>query len=287
MEFENTLKDLLDVPGLRALGELPADGKSHGFDRAGDALDFSFVHVDTYLAAVDQALDMATPAFVERPPVFKFRYSPCHNTRQGGWECDLMIHVLVQHRCVIGLRGLERDPTLVAANGYKLTDDEPPFTALGFFRHEDADLSCNLAATPVVSGWHKLRVSGYSFGWDKTNVVPTARHGALSWGKNSSTQVYGMVDLPPNQSAVREITAWVERGGGNAGGLHHQIKFNPASGEKIRDFPHDKKTGLGEFGPPCDAQGIAVEWFEIQGPIVEQWPPAGQVALFGNLPVKE
>ena len=38
VEFENTLKDLLDVPGLRALGELPADGKSHGFDRAGDAL---------------------------------------------------------------------------------------------------------------------------------------------------------------------------------------------------------------------------------------------------------
>ena len=67
VEFENTLRDLLAVPGLKVLNDLPADGKSHGFDRAADALDFSFVHMDTYLAAVDRALDQSTPAFVQRP----------------------------------------------------------------------------------------------------------------------------------------------------------------------------------------------------------------------------
>ena len=95
------------------------------------------------------------------------------------------------------------------------------------------------------------------------------------------------MDLPPNEPAVREITAWVERGGGNTGGLHDQIKFNPASCEKIRDFPVHKETGLGKFGPLCDPQGVAVEWVEIEEPIYEQWPPADQVALFVNLPVKE
>jgi len=69
VEFEHTLRDLLGVPGLKVLNDLPADGRSHGFDRAADALEFSFVHLDTYLAAVDRALDLATPDFVDRPPV--------------------------------------------------------------------------------------------------------------------------------------------------------------------------------------------------------------------------
>ena len=286
IEFENTLRDLLDVPGLRVLAELPLDGKSHGFDRAADALPFSFVHQEKYLAAVDAALDLATPAFAERPPVFKFRYAPWHNTRHGGKETDLMISVLIQHRCCIGLVGLERDPTLKTGpweNRFQLFDDEPKSTALGFFRHEDADLRYNLAAAPVLSGWHKLRVSGFSFGWDRTNVVTTDRHGALSWGKKSLGR-YGTVDLPPNQAATRELSVWLGRGEGLEG---EQLIFNPASCEKIRDFPHDKKTGLGEFGPPCDAQGVAVEWFEIEGPLFEQWPPRSQTALFGDLPVRE
>ena len=49
----------------------------------------------------------------------------------------------------------------------------------------------------------------------------------------------------------------------------------------------NKETGLGTFGPPCDAQGVAIEWFEIEGPFHDQWPPASQLALFGDLPVQD
>ncbi len=285
VEFENTLRDLLGVPGLKVLNDLPADGKSHGFDRTADALQFSFVHMDKYLAAVDRALDMATPNFVERPPVFKYRYSPFQNTRREGKECNLMIHVSVQQRTCIGLVGLGRDPTLKAADGYRLKDDEPKSTALGFFRHEDADCYWALDAFPVLSGWHKLRVSGYSFGWDKEKVVPTERHGALAWGKNITSEHYGTVDLPPNKAGVREISVWTERGGGSTG--RDAIGVNPASCEKIRDFGVNRETGLGTFGPPCDAQGVAIEWFEIEGPFHDQWPPTSQLALFDDLPVKD
>lgn len=289
IEFQNTLRDLLDVPGLNALPELPLDGKSHGFDRAPEALQFSFVHQEKYLAAVDAALDLATPAFAERPPLFKFRYSPWHNSRHGGREVDLMISVLIEHRCCIGLTGpagLDRDPTLRTGpweNRFQLFDDEPKSTALGFFRHEDADLSYAFHAAPVVAGWHKLRVRGYSFGWDRTKVVPTDRHGALSWGKKSAGR-FGTVDLPPNQAETRELAVWLGRGEGLEG---ENIRFNPASAEKVRDFPHDPQTGLGEFGPPWDAHGVAIEWLEIEGPHFEEWPPRSQTALFGNLAVRE
>ena len=79
VEFENTLRDLLAMPALRLKDALPEDGKSHGFDRLADALDMSFVHMESYLAAVDLALNAALCPLPEAPPVFKYRYRPWDN----------------------------------------------------------------------------------------------------------------------------------------------------------------------------------------------------------------
>lgn len=285
VEFENTLRDLLDVPGLRALSDLPTDGLFLGFDRSAEALPFSFVHHEKYLAAVDKALELATPAFADRPPVFKYRYAPWHNTRHGGKEADLMISVLLGQRSCFGLTGPNQNRALKSGpweNRFQLFDGDPPSTALGYTRHEDADLRYELWAVPVVPGPHTLRVRGYSFGWDTKQVTETDRHGAISFGKKSAGR-FGTVDLPPNKAGTGELSVWLDRG---HGAEREAIQYNPASVEKIRDFPHDKKTGLGEFGPPCPAQGVAVEWFEIEGPTFARWPPRSQTAQFGDLPVK-
>lgn len=58
-EYENTLNDLLGTrESLATL--LPEDGKSHGFDNVGSALDLSAVHLERYIAAATQAIDAAT-----------------------------------------------------------------------------------------------------------------------------------------------------------------------------------------------------------------------------------
>jgi hypothetical protein len=173
-EFENALRDLLGLPGLRVQQVLPADGKSHGFDRAAAALDVSFVHVDAYLAAVDEALNEATPAFAEQPPVFKYRYRPWDNNRHEGREAEPPVVLSVGQRSFVPLIGLERDPTFRDEGFWKLVDDEPHATALGFFRHEDADFRFSLTAiAPVLSGRHRVRVSGDRFEWDGTKAVVT------------------------------------------------------------------------------------------------------------------
>jgi len=59
VEFENSLRDLLAMPALKIKESLPEDGKSLGFDRLAGALDMSFVHMESYLAAVDKALNEA------------------------------------------------------------------------------------------------------------------------------------------------------------------------------------------------------------------------------------
>ena len=51
VEFENTLRDLLAMPALNLKDALPQDGRAHGFDRSAEALDLSFVHLESYLAA--------------------------------------------------------------------------------------------------------------------------------------------------------------------------------------------------------------------------------------------
>jgi hypothetical protein len=58
MEYQNTLRDLL---GIRTeLAELlPEDGKAHGFDNVGEALDLSPVHLQRYMDAAARALDDA------------------------------------------------------------------------------------------------------------------------------------------------------------------------------------------------------------------------------------
>lgn len=282
-EFENALRDLLGLPGLRVQQVLPADGKSHGFDRAAAALDVSFVHVDAYLAAVDVALNEATPAFVEQPPVFKYGYRPWDNNRHEGREAEPPVVLSVGQRSFVPLIGLERDPTFRDEGFWKLVDDEPHAKALGFFRHEDADFRFSLTAiAPVLSGRHRVRVSGYSFAWDGTKAVATDRTGALGLGIHSTGEHFGTKGLPANKAGVAEFEMWLARSDGHTHGTDSNLRLIMASLENVRDFPHDKNTP----GPPLPCPGLAIEWIEIEGPLHDAWPPASQRALFGDLPVQ-
>jgi len=285
-EFEATLRDLLSLPGLKLKESLPEDGKSHGFDRLSGALDMSYVHMELYLAAVDKALNEALCPLPEQPPVFKHRYSPWKLNIHNGKECEFGVSLAVQNRTGILLNGMQRDETYVCETAHRIVDAEPLATAFGLFRHEDADYRCSLTAIkPVLSGLHRLRVSGYSFDWDGKQVVPTERHGALGWGIHSKGEHFGTVDLPPNAPAVREISAWLERGGGMIHGTDDNLRIIAASAENFRDYAHGKNKDV--LGPLSPAPGVAVEWVEIEGPIHDQWPPASHRALFGDLPVKE
>ena len=285
VEFENSLRDLLAMPALKLKESLPEDGKSHGFDRLAGALDMSFVHMESCIAAVDKALNEALCPFPERPPVFKYRYNLTDNNRKDGKECEGSIGLAIGNKTAIGLIGMKRDEKLIADTSHHLTDGEPKANAIGMFRHEDADYRCDLTAIePVISGWHHLRVSGYSFGWDGKEVVPTERHGALGWGVFSAGEHYGTVDLPPNKPAEREITAWIERGGGMNHGTDDFLRIIAASCENFRDYAFGKNKDV--VGPMSPAPGVAVEWVEIEGPLYDTWPPASHKALFGDLPVK-
>ena len=66
-EYENTVRDLFDMPGIALQGNLPADGSAHGFDKNSDALDISHVNLAKYVEAADLALDLAIATRPEPP----------------------------------------------------------------------------------------------------------------------------------------------------------------------------------------------------------------------------
>jgi hypothetical protein len=285
VEFENTLRDLLALPALKIKDSLPADGKAHGFDRLADALDMSFVHMEADMAAVDKALNAALCPLPQAPPVLKYRYRPWDAVHHQGRECEGSVALAVGNKTGIGLIGMKRDENFRADTPHHIADGTPGATAFGLFRHEDADFRCTMTKIqPYIDGWYKLRVSGYSFGWDGKEVVSTDRHGALGWGIYKRGDYFGTVDLPPNEPAVREVTAWLERGGGMAHPDDDNLRIIGASLQNVRDYAFGKNKGL--IGPPWAVPGVAIQWVEIEGPFNSQWPPKSHHVLFGDLPVK-
>ena len=102
-EYENTIRDLFDMPGIALQGELPADGSAHGFDKNSDALDISHVNLAKYVEAADHTLDLAIATQPQPPTVQKRRISLAN---RGGF----VAHIIMNGDGVL-LKDKQPDPT--------------------------------------------------------------------------------------------------------------------------------------------------------------------------------
>ena len=73
-EYENTVRDLLGAPWLQIKELLPEDGEAWHFNKSGEALDVSHVHMNQYLAAAEYALREVLPNSTTRPEAVTKRY---------------------------------------------------------------------------------------------------------------------------------------------------------------------------------------------------------------------
>ena len=73
-EYENALRDLLQVPWVRLKERLPPDGEAHRFNKIGSALDVSHVQMARYLGAADYALRQAMSEELASLPTSTQRY---------------------------------------------------------------------------------------------------------------------------------------------------------------------------------------------------------------------
>jgi hypothetical protein len=276
-EYENTLRDLLSLPYLEVKSFLPEDSEASGFNKVGQALDVSHVQMARYLTAADFALRQAMAPQATRPATTTNRF---YAWDQGEFFGAIKLEG-PENRRTFPLVGLELQRDLMAMPHPKRNAPpdakrrEQEAMAVVVSTYEPTEIRFGRFHAPV-AGKYRLRFCAYSIWMGPKYTEVSAGH------RTEPVTVYA--DTPPRllrrlgsfdvnpEPTVREIEVWLQAG----------ETIRPDAARFFRSRPPDHKNPLaGPDGMP----GLAFSWMEVEGPIIEQWPPAGHQLLFGDLPL--
>ena len=290
-EYENVVRDLLHAPWLQLRDTLPEDPESHRFNKIGDALDVSHVQMARYLAAADQALREVMARQVERPPAEVVRY---HARDQRNFTSKMKFSQFNNRpeRATFPMLGMEAQPEVRMGKAPMTVGQDDParrdLEAVGVVAstYEPLEVKFNNFEAPE-SGHFRLRFEAFSV-WAGPGKDPKKWHipdfDAISAGRGPEpVTIYaetpprllrhlGSFDVRP-EPTIQEIDAWLLAG----------ETIRPDAARLFRSRPPNYVNPLAtEEGCP----GVAYRWMEVEGPILDEWPPAGHRLLFGDLPLK-
>lgn len=281
-EYENTIRDLFDMPGIALQDMLPADGSMYGYDKNAEALDISHVNLSKYVEAADHVLNLAIATRPNAPTKQKRRISLAN-------PAGFVAHILMNGDGVL-LRNKQPDPDFPPAGAHKHIDQGAHESlgsfnngaSVGLFRHEDESFSPYfMDHVTIYPGLYRVRTSLWSFQWDKGKVLPArgteaARLSVVQLtgdgrGGQHPSYVLGYYDAPSLKEKEHEVVVWLN---------HNEIiGFNAASLAPAANYSR-KGHAMAFTGP-----GIACDWLDVEGPLHDVWPPAAHKRLFGDLPL--
>lgn len=219
-EYQNTIDDLLGVH-VDVVSLLPEDGRAHGFDTVGEALNISGVQMQRYMEAAEASLHAALQPDVR----------PKSLTETFTLESE-------RNRDHLGVQWLKRpDGSIVVFN-----DGGYPSTQIPGFR----------ASAP---GLHRVRISGYGYQIDEPVAFSVI---AGTFNRGGDQEIRGFYELPPNKPSVVELSVLLRAGDGLKLG---PVGLNGPDGHSpIRDGP-DKYPGEGLAILSVEVEGpIYAEW---------------------------
>lgn len=289
-EYENTLRDLLDAPWLQIKNRLPEDGEANRFNKSGDALDVSHVQMARYLSAADNALREVMASQLSRPTskttryyarddsslVKKMKFSEFNKSPERATFPVLGTKAQPEVRA-------GKAPTTVGAKNPKVREQEAIGCVAGSY--EPIELRFKEFEVPR-SGRYKLRFQGYSI-WvgpgpkdkwwrpDLDTVSPGRRPEPVTiYGETPPRllRLLGSFDFGTEPTKA-ELDVYLLKG--------EIIRYDEA--RLFRSRPPNYHNPLAEQdGQPA----LAMQWMEVEGPILDAWPTAGHKLLFGDLPLK-
>jgi hypothetical protein len=151
-------------------------------------------------------------------------------------------------------------------SGAKVSNDEP----------NEAQGATRIGNAPTESGYYRISFQAQSASKANNKTIPFSANQVVAIGVAQGRlrgRFLKTFDLTP-QSQKFEFIAWI-----NAGETLtiHCADLPINGGPKVQIA--DKNAP----GNPI----VAVEWCEVEGPLVEEWPPKSHQALFGNLPIEK
>lgn len=323
VEYEQTLRDLLGLPLLRVKELLPEDGQQFGFDKVSGALDISHIQMMKYLQTADAALRQAIVSESKAPETKTWREPAARqDTARGAIAVHCAVPLkgrelapgLETH--IVGNPDKDYGNTYRAATFKGEADSVAVLTGvIGAHQPEGLQIDRFRPQTP---GWYRVKFSIWGLRWMRTKAEPGVRglvrnytifgppysqNSSGRWeftrlpveqseagrmenvefyGETAATQIVraslkgepiGYFDAPSLQPTEHEFKIWLNPG--------ERISFHamtlPAHGAR--------NSGVNEGVRSYEGPGVAFDWFEVEGPLVDQWPPASQRRLFGDIPV--
>jgi hypothetical protein len=268
-EYENTLCDLLGAPWLQVQAMLPEDGVAYKFNKVGEALDVSHVHMNQYLAAADYALREVLPPGPLKPSVTKRYYTRDQNSFYGHIQFPK-----TNERDAYPVVGSKADIEVLHKTGPRTAGNpnsptrEIEGVAVVCSSYEPTELRFNKFTAPV-AGRYKLRLNAHTV-W----VGPTKGE---KWWKPDPEQISEgrthepitlYSELPPRQQ--RRLGSFdVE-----PDATTHELDVYLLKGETIRVDAvrfFRSRPGKGDWHNPLatkDGQpAVSFRWLETEGPL--------------------
>ena len=118
-----------------------------------------------------------------------------------------------------------------------------------------------------VAGLYRLRISAYAYQSAGRPLVASIHSGSFE-PNVANEELVGYFELPPDKPQVIEVVARLP-----ARGTLKPLPYRVGD----RNLP-DWSTYAGP--------GVAIQWVEIEGPLVDRWPPASYQQLLGDVDLK-
>jgi len=306
-EYENALRDLLSAPWLQVKGQFPDDGEAFRFNKVGDALDVSHVHLARYMDAADYALRQAMSVRLERPGVTTRRYYARDQHTLTSRFTPNIFRTSVDRLTYPVLGTTTAQPDVRFLKAPLSVGEADPVTrdleAVGW-------VSSNYVTgftyrwdgfRAPVAGRYRIRFSGYTL-WvapggimmrfenekDKTGTARPPNPALPDFDKLSAGRrdepitVYtrdglmnrrvGSFDLTPEPAVYDLGEVW----------LLANETLVPDASRFYRSRPDNYKNPLMEAD---GAPSVAFRWMEVEGPLTDDSSTAGYRLLFGDLPL--
>jgi hypothetical protein len=290
-EYENALRDLLHAPWLQVRDSLPEDGEAHRFNKVGDALDVSHVQMARYLGAADYALRQAMAPQAGRPETKVTGYY-ARDQRSYTGPMKFNVFNTAPERATFPVLGFNGQPE-VRAGKAPITVGETnaewrELEGVGVVAsaYEPIEPKFNQFRAPV-AGRYKLRFKAYSV-WvgpgptnkwfipDLDNISKGRRDEPITITAETPPRLLrhlGDFDITPEPS-LHELDVYLLAG----------EMIRPDAGRLFRSRP-GRTRWQNPLAEKDGQPGVVFRWMEVEGPIYDQWPPAGHKALFGELPM--
>jgi hypothetical protein len=275
-EYEDTLRDLLALPYLEVKSFLPEDTVACGFNKVGDALDVSHVQMARYLSAAEFALRQALAPQAEPPQTTTNRY---YTWDQGAFFGAIKLEGPLNRR-TFPLVGYELQRELMTAEHPARGNPdaerrEQEALAVVVSTYEPTEIQFERFRAPV-AGKYRLRFCAYSV-WlapKYESASPGHRSEPVTIYADTPPRLLrklGSFDVNPEPTA-REMEVYLLAG----------ETIRPDAARFFRSRPPDHRNPL---ETPEGIPAVAFRWMEVEGPLIDQWPPLSHQILFGDLPV--